>query len=277
MALAAQGFAEPRRHDGRRDPAAVRPRRAGPDRLGQRPRARALPAGLRPPRRLRPRGLDKAAHYAPRRLFEYWGHEACLIRRRAAAAAALADGARARRGVGRHRRVGRGAARSSLQRGARARARARAARRRATWSTERPQRSGPWWDWSDSKRAIELLFWGGEVTSARRRNFERLYDLPERVLPRAVLDAPTPDEPDAQRELLRDRGARARRRGAAASCATTSGCPTWSSGAPSPSSSRPASCCRSRSRAGRSRPGCTATPASRAASTRARCSARSTT
>ena len=67
---------------------------------------------------------------------------------------------------------------------------------------ERPKKSGPWWDWSDSKRAIEMLFWGGEVTSARRRNFERLYDLPERVLPRAVLDAPTPAEADAQRELV---------------------------------------------------------------------------
>ena len=67
---------------------------------------------------------------------------------------------------------------------------------------QRPRKSGPWWDWSDSKRAIEMLFWGGEVTTARRRNFERLYDLPERVFPRAVLDAPTPSEQDAQRELV---------------------------------------------------------------------------
>ena len=68
---------------------------------------------------------------------------------------------------------------------------------------ERPRPSGPWWDWSESKKAIELLFWSGEVTSARRRNFERIYDLPERVLPKAVLDAPTPSEEDAQRELIR--------------------------------------------------------------------------
>jgi uncharacterized protein YcaQ len=68
---------------------------------------------------------------------------------------------------------------------------------------ERPRPSGPWWDWSESKKAIELLFWSGEVTSARRRNFERYYDLPERVLPKAVLDAPTPSEEDAQRELVR--------------------------------------------------------------------------
>jgi uncharacterized protein YcaQ len=68
---------------------------------------------------------------------------------------------------------------------------------------ERPKRAGPWWDWSDHKRALEWLFWAGEVTSARRRRFERLYDLPERVLPAAVINAPTPAVEDAQRELIR--------------------------------------------------------------------------
>jgi uncharacterized protein YcaQ len=67
----------------------------------------------------------------------------------------------------------------------------------------RPRRSGPWWDWHDAKRALEWLFWSGRVTSAGRRGFERLYDLPERVLPAAVLGAATPAEADAQRELLR--------------------------------------------------------------------------
>src|SRR5262249_46604402 len=54
----------------------------------------------------------------------------------------------------------------------------------------------------------EWLFWAGEVTSASRRGFERLYDLPERVLPASVIAAPTPGEADAQRELI-DRAARA--------------------------------------------------------------------
>src|SRR3712207_7635494 len=52
--------------------------------------------------------------------------------------------------------------------------------------------AGGWWGWSDGKTALEFLFWAGEVTTATRRGFERLYDLPERVLPRAVLEAPTP-------------------------------------------------------------------------------------
>jgi uncharacterized protein YcaQ len=68
---------------------------------------------------------------------------------------------------------------------------------------ERPKRTGPWWDWSEVKRAVEFLFWSGQVTAARRRGFERLYDVPERVLPRAVLEVPTPSVEDAQRELLR--------------------------------------------------------------------------
>jgi uncharacterized protein YcaQ len=68
---------------------------------------------------------------------------------------------------------------------------------------ERPKRKGPWWDWSDVKRAIEFLFWSGQVTSARRRGFERLYDVPERVLPTEVLATPTPSREEAQRELLK--------------------------------------------------------------------------
>ncbi len=59
------------------------------------------------------------------------------------------------------------------------------------------------WNWHDGKRVLEYLFFTGRVTAAGRVNFERLYDLPERVLPPEILAAPTPDEPDAQRELIR--------------------------------------------------------------------------
>ncbi|MGH9244313.1 MAG: winged helix-turn-helix domain-containing protein [Acidimicrobiales bacterium] len=62
---------------------------------------------------------------------------------------------------------------------------------------------GSWWGWGDGKRALEYLFWAGRLTSAgRRRSFERIYDLPERVLPRHVLDAPTPSDDDAKKALL---------------------------------------------------------------------------
>lgn len=63
---------------------------------------------------------------------------------------------------------------------------------------------GGWWGWSDAKHALEWLFWAGHITTAERRaSFERVYDVPERVLPPAVLALPVPPADDAIRELLR--------------------------------------------------------------------------
>jgi len=50
---------------------------------------------------------------------------------------------------------------------------------------------------------LEWLFWSGQITTAYRRGFERVYDLTERVIPPDVLALPTPPETDAQRELVR--------------------------------------------------------------------------
>ncbi len=64
-------------------------------------------------------------------------------------------------------------------------------------------RPGHMWNWHDGKTALEHLFWTGRVTTAKRVNFERYYDLAERVLPADVLAAPTPTEAEAKRELVR--------------------------------------------------------------------------
>ena len=67
---------------------------------------------------------------------------------------------------------------------------------------EGPRGAPGWWEWSNGKRALEWLFWSGFITTKTRRGFERVYDLTERVIPRAIMDTPTPSPEEAQRALL---------------------------------------------------------------------------
>lgn len=147
--------------------------------------------------------LDRLAYGGKRRsLFEYWGHEASLIpveqqplfRWRMA---------RAQRGEGIYGELARFAVeRRPYLDSVLAEVAARGPLG-ASELSEAGRGAGGWWGWSDGKRALEFLFWAGRVTTAGRRGFERLYDLPERVLPAAVLAIPTPEEAEAQRALLR--------------------------------------------------------------------------
>ena len=145
-------------------------------------------------------GLLEALAYRHHDLFEYWGHEASLLpvelqpllRWRMARAEQHAWGRMRRLAAERPDYV--------------TWVRAQVAERGPVAAGEleaRTERAGPWWDWHDAKVALEFLFWSGQVTTATRRGFERLYDLPERVLPAAVLATPTPALEDAQRELVR--------------------------------------------------------------------------
>jgi uncharacterized protein YcaQ len=68
----------------------------------------------------------------------------------------------------------------------------------------RPDRPGAMWNWHAGKVALEWLFFTGAITATHRTTaFEKVYDITERVLPPAVLQAPTPDPIDAVRELVR--------------------------------------------------------------------------
>jgi len=58
------------------------------------------------------------------------------------------------------------------------------------------------WSWKPAKQMLDALFASGELVIAGRVNFHRLYDLPERVLPRTVLDAPVPSREEAIKELI---------------------------------------------------------------------------
>lgn len=54
-------------------------------------------------------------------------------------------------------------------------------------------RQGPWWGWSDVKTGLEVLFaWGLVVSAGRTSGFERIYALPEQVVPSSVLDVEVP-------------------------------------------------------------------------------------
>lgn len=151
--------------------------------------------------------LDRASARKPRALFEYWAHEASLLpvetqpllrwRMARAAEGHGIYGGLAR--FGRERRefidrvLAEVAAHGPL----------------AAADIDGHTGTSGWWGWSDAKRALEWLFWAGKITThSRKASFERLYDVPERVLPPAILSAPTPAPEDAQRSLV-EKAARA--------------------------------------------------------------------
>ncbi len=70
-------------------------------------------------------------------------------------------------------------------------------------------RKGEMWGWKPAKQMLELLWNHGDLVVAGRQGFQRLYDVPERVLAPEILDAPTPNEPARLRELV-TRAVRAR-------------------------------------------------------------------
>lgn len=142
--------------------------------------------------------LDRMAYRRPRELFEYWGHEASLM------PAALHRLFRCRMARGM-----RGAAWYGWLESGRTTSRPCSGRRASGGRSARagcpipaasggrggdgPTASGPWSGCTGRAR----------LAVAERRNFERFYDLPERVLPPEVLAVPTPTEEEAHRELMR--------------------------------------------------------------------------
>ena len=67
----------------------------------------------------------------------------------------------------------------------------------------RTEKKGTWWDWDEAKVALEYLFLTGELMSrGRGSDFARIYDTPERVLPQRIIDAATPSEHVARKQLL---------------------------------------------------------------------------
>lgn len=146
--------------------------------------------------------LERAAYGRQRTLFEYWGHEASLLPvemyplfrwRMERALRGEGTWGRLRRYANEHQDLVANALAQIREQGAIG----------ASELAGAGRASGGWWGWSQGKEILEWLFWTGQVTTAQRRNFERLYDLPERVLPSEILHAPPIAKEEAQRALLR--------------------------------------------------------------------------
>jgi uncharacterized protein YcaQ len=144
--------------------------------------------------------LDGLAWSRPRRLFEYWAHEASLlpldlhplVRWRMARAERGEAGWKSLRAFRTERKSEADAVLARI-----------IAEGPLAASDFEAKGAGGWWGWSSAKAALEWLFLTGRITTATRRNsFERVYDLTERVIPGRILDLPTPSEPDAHRALL---------------------------------------------------------------------------
>lgn len=150
--------------------------------------------------------LDDAFGRAPRSLFEYWGHEAALL--------PVSSHRLMRWRMDRvHDDAWGGMVRVQREQPALVRDVAEAVRRIGPVTStdlelhlehEEERRRDQWgWNWSAVKRALEYLFWSGELTSAGRDgSFRRRYAAADVALPRTAVSAPTPSRDQAHRELV---------------------------------------------------------------------------
>ncbi|HLJ49155.1 MAG TPA: crosslink repair DNA glycosylase YcaQ family protein [Bryobacteraceae bacterium] len=142
--------------------------------------------------------LDRLA-YQKREFFEYWGHAACLM------PVSLYPLVRYRM----HKHTGHTQEYMRSEGGCYlAKVYAEVVERgpiAAGELSDPGKRATGWWSWwgsSNGKAALEHLYDAGLVAIAGRRGFERLYDIAERVIPQAALDAPMPPREEAMKQLI---------------------------------------------------------------------------
>ena len=147
--------------------------------------------------------LDRAHGRAPRRMFEYWAHEASLVRVDLHPALRFRMARAHVHAWGGMRRLA--AEQPELVAWVLNEVRANGPVTAREINYDSPRDKDNWgWNWSAVKTALEWHFFSGTVTAVRRNTaFERVYDLPERALPASVLHAPTPDVAESHRTLIR--------------------------------------------------------------------------
>ncbi|MEO3935992.1 crosslink repair DNA glycosylase YcaQ family protein [Dermatophilaceae bacterium Soc4.6] len=156
--------------------------------------------------------LDRARDRAPRRLVEYWAHEASLVPPATWPLLTFRMERAHDEAWGGMRRVARehpglvSAVRAEVEAAGPMTSR----ELEAALAPEQPRQTGHWgWNWSLVKMALEHLFWAGEISSAgRTTSFERRYAALAAVAPPAVRAAwldPTlrPDHDAAAVEMVR--------------------------------------------------------------------------
>lgn len=129
------------------------------------------------------------------RIFEYWAHEACLLPSESWPLFRAQMHAGGRRWYGEIEREHPHLREQVLEE---IRSRGPLGSRHFEGAATR----GEMWGWKPAKRMLELLWNHGELVVADRTGFQRLYDLPERVVPRDILDAPHVSEVERLRALV---------------------------------------------------------------------------
>jgi len=128
------------------------------------------------------RDAIETAYWSGSTAFEYWSHAACILPMEEWPWFAFRRRHYARKGERWH-----GAPQASLQAIV---DRLRADGPLTTRDLGGAKKSGYWWDWSDTKIAIEWLLDIGTVVVSRRTGWRRVYDLAEHVVPPQLREGP---------------------------------------------------------------------------------------
>ncbi|MGI5528442.1 winged helix-turn-helix domain-containing protein [Streptomyces syringium] len=146
------------------------------------------------------RAAVESAYWSGDHAFEYWSHAACILP--VEEWPHFAFRRRAMKARGHRWHVMQDSERSC----AAVRDRLRADGPLTATELGGAKNGGEWYDWSETKIAVEWLLDTGEVVCTRRRGWKRVYDLAERAVPDALLHDDI-DDMECTRRLVTQAGA----------------------------------------------------------------------